>query len=164
MFEDDEVLVAGLPSLERSLLSAIRGWVIAQHSGRDARPAVADMFDRLDAVEATPTLLGFMSVLGHGVTRTIEVNCTCRHTVSAEERLLLDVLAMQQEGMVEDAAACLLGIATERSALLAADHALRLVLSLQAAGHRLDASEVMPRLARIESHGPVRLVTPAVLH
>lgn len=75
----------------------MRVWVAGLHCPIGARRRIADMLARLDAPDAAPHLKGFMRALRHGATRTVGVECPCRHRVSEDERALLDVFGLAQE-------------------------------------------------------------------
>ena len=86
-----------------------------------------------------------MWALSQRTRRTIEVNCVCYPDVSADERLLLDAFALQQQENHEDAYAILNHLMMERAAVIASDRAHRLALALAGAGRVLP----VPRHGRV---------------
>jgi hypothetical protein len=129
--------VVALPRIEQTLLWAIRTWVLGRQTGEDMSFKLESVFRHVGATDAAVALQGLLWVLSQGLTRTLQVNCTCQMTVSADEDHLLQLFCLLGDDRVEDAESLLRGFAAERVALLAADCALRVVLELAASGYHL---------------------------
>ena len=127
----------GLPMLENALLWSMRAWVIGHSRRVDVADRITRVFDRLGAPEAAKHLDGFMWCLSQTATRVLEVHCVCYTDVSSDESSLLHMLALQQAEAYDDAYDVLAGMTLERGAVLACDHACRLVLALREAGQTL---------------------------
>lgn len=148
-----------LPPLENALLWTMQAWVVGFCRGSDVAKRIADVYGELGAPEAAGYLDGFMWVLSQGATRLLEVNCVCCDTVSADERALLDVLALLQEEQEGEALALLATMAMPGAALAARSSALRLVRMLNGAGHQLPESGAAMR-RRLLVPPPGRVVLP----
>ncbi len=135
----------GLPMLEEALLWTMRAWVIGHSRRVDVGARIDRVFRRLGAPHASLYLAGFMGVLSRTATRVLEVNCVCHPEVSADEAALLRVLLLQQDEAYEDAYALLASMTTEVGAAAGCDHACRLALALQDAGHTLGRKKDVPR-------------------
>ena len=130
-------LCTGLPMLENALLWSMRAWVIGHSRRVDVSERIARVFDRLGAPEAARHLDGFMWSLSQTATRVLEVHCVCYSEVSGDEAALLHLLALQQDEEYEEAFSLMAAMTIERGAVLACDHACRLVLALRDAGQTL---------------------------
>ena len=92
---------AGAPLLSRSetlLLWAVRVWVVGHRHDVPVLPNLRTAFRDEGvpaAAEAVDDLMGF---IGHGAGRTIRVNCPRCRQVTEDERLLLDVVSLHQQG------------------------------------------------------------------
>ncbi len=139
MVESDRDRCSELPELENALIWCMRAWVIGHCNHRKVSDGIESVFAALGVASAVADLYGFMRVLSQGARRTVEVNCVCYPDVSADERLLLDVFALQQNEDHEDAYAVMSHLMTERAAMAACDRAQRLALALAAAGRILPA-------------------------
>jgi hypothetical protein len=128
---------SALPFLENALLWAMRAWVIGHSRKLNVSPQIQNMFDGLGTPGAVDPLNGFMSAISSNATRRVNIDCVCYPGVSADESLLLDVLALQQEGYEEDGRMLLGAFTTPDACSIACDKATRLVLVLNAAGHFL---------------------------
>lgn len=137
-----------LPLLENALLWAIRAWVIGHNRNIDTGGRIGRMFGNLRAPEAVLRLDAFMDALRLGARRQLAIGCVCQPEISADEALLLDILALLQEAC-EDEAAILLGrLVAGETVAPASCHALGLVLCLNTAGHYLPrAAETIRRHA-----------------
>lgn len=131
------VRAGGLPDAENALLWATRAWVIGHCRRVDVTARIEAVLARLGAAEAAHDLNRFMSALRQGALRTIEINCVCHPEVSIDERMLLDVFALQQQEDHDDAYAILSCLLTERASVAACESAQRVGLSLAAAGRDL---------------------------
>ncbi len=128
---------APLPMIEAALLWSMRAWVIGHCRGVDVAGRIGTMFTQLEAPRAADYLDGFMQTLCRSATRTLEVNCVCYPTLSADEAALLDVHALQQLGYEDEAYAVLRRMLTHAGAVTGCDRSARLTLLLTAAGHSL---------------------------
>ncbi len=137
MQNDQPDLVSELPTLEGLLLWTMRAWVIGHCHGRNVGQAIHNVFTRLGAPEAAQALDDFMSTLGAGARRMLEVNCTCHPELTGDERSLLRALVFEQYEAPDDAYAMLATMVTEQAATAACSSAGRLVCSLVMAGHAL---------------------------
>ena len=124
-----------LPWLEGTLLAAMRTWVLGRKRGVPTDGAVRTIFANLRAIEASDHLDRFMLTLSRGCTRMIEVYCTCEPTVSADEAILLDVLAMMQEQQNDAATGLLQKLVASSAAYAASGEALAIVQLLNDAGN-----------------------------
>ena len=125
--------------VEQAILWCMRVWVMGRHYDIAAPSRIHDTMTRLQADEAAPHLEGFMSALGHGATRRIAIHCTCHGRVEADERILLDVLCLAQQGQRFKALVLLGGMATDDTARSALRSAEALGTKLALAGHILQA-------------------------
>ena len=140
-----------LPMLERAMLWAIRAWALG-HDDPDRADAagrrLAGLFGSLRAPAGLAALDSLMRALCHGALRTLDINCVCHDGVSADEHLLLDVLALEGAARQGDASAVLARLVDRQWAGVGCDSAGRLMTALTAAGH------AMPRTAdAIRRHG-----------
>lgn len=140
MHDSDLEPVWQLPRIDHTLLWAMRVWVMGHRSKQQVMPQIDAVFRHVGVTHAAPALAAFLHALSCGLTRTVEINCTCRTSYGPDERLLLDVFGLVSLDRHEDAEALLRSIAEERAALLALDCALRLVLMFQEAGHMRSVS------------------------
>lgn len=148
-----------LPLLDNALLWTMQAWVVGHCRDADVGSRVADIYAELGAPEAAGYLDGFMWVLSQGATRLLEVNCVCCDIVSADERALLDIFALVQEGQEEEALALLGTMAMPGAALAARSSALRLMAALNQAGQYLPESGTVLRRHMLVPP-PGRLVMP----
>ncbi|EHM01877.1 hypothetical protein HMPREF9946_01612 [Acetobacteraceae bacterium AT-5844] len=142
---NDDLPRSALPALENALLWSMQAWVVGLCKGADVAGRIGDLYADLGAPTATGYLDGFMWTLSQGATRMLEVNCVCCDTVSADERALLDVFALQQQGQVDEALGLLRGMMTPGAALAARSSAARLIAALNEAGQYLPEAEAAVR-------------------
>jgi len=135
---DDADATRRLAPVDGALLHAIRCWVIGSRTGQDATGAIADTLRPVGLESAMPVLNALLWTISCGITRPVEINCTCQTSMTEDEQLLLDMFALQQEGRPEDAESLLQAICNERAASLAGECMLRIVLQLGASGLALD--------------------------
>jgi hypothetical protein len=126
-----------LPVLEDVLLWCMRAWVIGRCRGVATGTRIERALARIGLSEACGYLEGFMWALSRGARRTIEIDCVCHPEVSADERMLLAVFALEQQEAHDDAYAILARLLTERAATAACESAQHLALMLSAAGEVL---------------------------
>jgi hypothetical protein len=157
---NDDAPRKALPMLDHTLLWTMQSWVVSHRRAGHVAGRIAEVFGELGAPEAAGYLDGFMWVLSQGATRLLDVNCVCCDTVSADERLLLDVFSLVQERQDEEALALLGGLVTPGAALAARSSAIRLMAALREAGHALPESGAALR-RHLMLPPPGRLVMPA---
>lgn len=131
-----------LPVAENALLWCMRAWVVGLHRDIDAERRIEDVLARLGAPDAADCLSGFMWALRHGAVRTIGVECACQPRVSADERALLGVFALAQEGQSLEAMLALRGLVSAPAARAAWLSAEGVAGALLRAGRRLARPEV----------------------
>ena len=160
---DDER--ASLPYLEQLLLWSMRAWVIGFCRGLPVEERLEAAFAGVGAPAAAAHLYGFMWALGHGARRLLAVDCVCRPQVSADERCLLDILALHQAGRSLEAVLLLRSLATPAAALAAGDSAARLGAALATAGRFL-SPRALPtaRYALADDGGMAAPDRPPTLH
>ncbi len=124
-----------LPQLESIVLWTIRAWVIGYCRRVNVASRIETVFAQIGMPEGGAQLDRFMSALGNGVRRTLEVNCVCCQQVSADEAALLQVFTLQQEYAPEETYAILARLVTETAAAACYDSARRLAIGFQEAGH-----------------------------
>jgi hypothetical protein len=146
------MLRAELPALENLLLWCMRAWVIGHCRGVETSARIEQALEQIELPEALGYLDGFMWALSQGARRTIQIDCVCHPEVSADERALLAVFALQQQEEHEDAYAILARMMTERAAIAACDSAQRLALMLSGVGEELCAPP--ERADRLSLAGP----------
>jgi hypothetical protein len=129
--------VTALPRLERILLWTMRAWVIGITRKIPVEDQISEAFSRLGAPDATGQLYGFMWMLANGAGRTINIDCTCSRTVSADERHLLDIFAFSQHRQSLEAMLALRGMMPASVAISAGESAVAVANALSAAGQRL---------------------------
>ncbi len=142
---NDDMPRSALPMLENALLWSMQAWVVGLCKGADVAGKIGDLFADLGAPTAAGYLDGFMWALSQGATRVLEVNCVCCDTLSADERALLDVFSLQQQGQVDEALELLQGMTTGGAALAARSSAMRLMAVLNEAGQYLPEAEAAVR-------------------
>jgi len=123
--------------LEGSILGGMRTWVLVCKRGVPADSAIQAMFANLRATEASKHLDRFMRGLSKGCIRMIEVYCTCEPDLRTDEVLLLDVSALMQEDLHDDATSLLQRIVTPETAYSASGDALAIIQVLNSTGHAL---------------------------
>ncbi len=134
----DHSRLAALPRRERILLWTMRAWVMGITEKIPVEEQIHDAFSRVGAPDATGQLFGFMWILSHGASRRIDVDCVCGQRISADERRLLDILALCQENRTFEAVALLRTMVTTGPvAVAAAESAGRVAGALSAAGFLL---------------------------
>lgn len=144
MMQTKTDMCAALPELENALLWCMRAWVIGYAEHKRVSHRIAAVFNRLGAPGAAEELEQFMGLLSRNVRRMVEVNCVCCEQVSADEHLLLDVFALQQQEDHGAAYALMAQLIDAPAAEAACDHAQRLALALAAAGRALAETFPLP--------------------
>ena len=124
-------------SLDRILLWAIRAWMMRIVSGIPIEERIQNVFAKLGASAAADQLYELVWLIGHRATRTIDLDCVCQTTVSADEHALLDIIALAQEGRSFETMMLLRGMLGPMDALAAAEGAARVAATLTQAGRFL---------------------------
>jgi hypothetical protein len=161
---NDDAPRTALPVLDNALLWTMQAWVVGHCRDAEVVGRIADVYAELGAPEAAGYLDGFMWVLSQGATRLLAVNCTCCDTVSADERALLDVFALLQEGREEESLALLGTMVLPGAALAARSSAIRLIWALKEAGHMLpDSAATLRRHMLVPPAGRLMMAMPGLM-
>jgi hypothetical protein len=150
-----------LPFVDRVVLWTMRAWVIGITRKLPVDDQIQEAFTRLGAPDAAGQLCGFMWVLGHGACRTLAIDCVCKPGTSADERHLLDILALTQHGRTFEAMLLLRAMMRPGAANAGRDAALRVTASLTAAGHIMTPGSTGTTRHVLASDHPVTDATPA---
>jgi len=92
---------AGAPPLTRAetlVLWAMRAWVAGHRHGIPVLANLRTAFRNEGAPAAAEAVDDLMGFIANGAGRTIQVNCPRCRQVTEDERLLLDVVALHQQG------------------------------------------------------------------
>ena len=122
---------------ERIMLWTMRAWVIGITQKIPVEEQIQDAFQRIGAPDATGQLYAFMWILSQGASRMLDVDCVCSKTISADERALLDILALSQQGRTFEAMILLRSMVKGTRALATAECANDFVHTLSVAGFLL---------------------------
>ena len=153
--EHDERLT--LPVEQGVLLWCMRMWVLELRRGVGVEPRIEDMLDQLGVAAAAPCLKDLMSSLSRGCTRMIEVRCVCQKRIGADERALLEVLALAQAMRRFEAMLMLRGFVTPTTAQAALRSAEEIGTVLAQAGRFLPVPEQAARhFAMTQAAPPTR--------
>jgi len=128
---------ADLPMLENALLWSMRAWTIGLTRGIPVEERIEELFAKIGVPEAAGQLYGFIWIIGHCASRAVEVDCVCNPRISADERRLLDILALTQHGRPAEAAGLLAGLVSGQAAAAAAASARQITAVLTASGRFL---------------------------
>ena len=123
------------------MLWCVRAWIEGLERPEGSTEQITTIVDCLGASEAAPYLEGFMFAISHGALRKIGIACTCCARIAPDERLLLDVLGMAQQGRPLEATMLLRGIVTPQGAQAAIRSAEGLGTELALAGWFLAAPD-----------------------
>ncbi len=135
--QTDACDIALLSRPERFLLWTMRAWVVGITEKIPVEDQIQDAFNRVGAPDATGQLFALMWILSHGASRMLNVDCVCAPRVSADERALLDILALVQCGRSFEALVMLRSMVSRETAVAAADSAAEIMRALAAAGFAL---------------------------
>jgi len=122
---------------ERIMLWTMRAWVIGITQKIPVEEQIQDAFNRIRAPDATGQLYAFMWILSQGACRMLDVDCVCSTKISEDERSLLDILALSQQGRTFEAMILLRSMVKSSRALATAECAGEFVRTLSAAGFHL---------------------------
>jgi hypothetical protein len=127
---------------ERIALWTMRAWVIGITQKIPVEEQIQDVFRRIGAPDASGQLYAFMWILSQGACRMLDVDCVCSTNISADERALLDILALSQHGRGFEAMILLRSMVKSTRALATADCANDFVRTLSAAGLHLPVRDL----------------------
>jgi hypothetical protein len=130
-----------LTAVQAIMLDAMRLWVIQMRRGTNMEARIDERLEQLGAGGASPDLKRFMFALSGGCTRMIEVQCSCKCEVGADEQALLDVLSHAQQLSPFAALQILRGFVTEDGAQKALEAAEGVGAALSLAGRFLQDSD-----------------------
>ncbi|WP_395676941.1 hypothetical protein [Inquilinus sp.] len=91
----------GAPQLTRAetlVLWAIRAWVAGHRHGIPVQANLRTAFRNEGAPAAAEAVDDLMGFIANGAGRTIQVNCPRCRQVTEDERLMLDIVALHQQG------------------------------------------------------------------
>ncbi len=128
-----------LSPMENILLWSMRAWVMGIARGLPVADRIETVYRRVRAPEAPIQVYELMWILGHGATRRLNVDCVCKRHVSADERTLLDIVALYQHGRSLEALVLLRSMVKPKAAMVAGLAASEIARILLAAGQRLSA-------------------------
>ena len=83
---------------EKLLVWAMRVWVVGARERIAVDEVLRGSFARCGVPTALPVLDNMMAAIAGGAARTIDISCVCQDQVSADERCLIDVIALYQAG------------------------------------------------------------------
>lgn len=130
-----------LPFSEQFILWAVRKWVWAHRRGLNTVDVLREPFDQIGAPRTHYALDGFMSILSLCPETNINIQCTCRGTVSEDENHLLNIISVLQSKEGRDDAESLLRAWLPPAAMRwAMDQCQLLANDLAEAGHRVRAN------------------------
>ncbi len=145
------------------MLWSMRTWVIGTCREVPVEAQIRAVVETIAAPPAADMLFGFMWAVGHGAMRELTIACVCEPRISPDERLLLDVLALYQDGRNLEAMMLLRSILPPQAALAARDSAEGLATILGASDHRL-ASPRLPAMQHIAFVADDARPSPTRLH
>ena len=122
---------------EQVLLWSMRAWVLGRRQDRAVIEPIRRAFAKIGAAGAACRLDQFMWILADGSHRTLHVECVCAAGMSADERSLLDIFALAQQGHSFEALLLLRSIVKPAAALSLGAIAAELAGALDSAGQRL---------------------------
>jgi hypothetical protein len=131
---DLHVARLSLTEASGAMLWCMRMWVMDMKQALGLEPRIGAMLDRIGVPAAAPHLKRFMVELSRGATRMIEVQCSCRPSLCADEHALLDVLGLAQALRAFEARLLLRGFTTPDGAERALTCALQIGTLLVQAG------------------------------
>lgn len=137
-----------LPPVETALLLAMRAWLAARRRGLPDSPETGAVLEMLGCREAVAPLGSMMMALAMpaGAFRPIVIRCLCDRSVSADEKRLLHVIALQQQARSLESMILLRSILRDEAAMAVQCAASVLAQVLTWADQRLLAPETAMRL------------------
>ena len=130
----DDDLRPELPLAETAVLWAIRTWVAGCRLRVPTKRIIGSVFAELGAPEAGAHLCGLMRALSEIASRTIAVHGPCYPDMSDDEQILLDVLALTQDGQTFERLLLLRAFLQPLAATSIGESAAELVRELNRAG------------------------------
>jgi hypothetical protein len=139
---------ARLPPVETALLMAMRVWLDGRRRGQQEMPEVATVLAMLNCAHAAAPLEGLMAGLAMPAAayRPIAIGCLCVRAVTADERRLLHVVALQQQGRSLESMILLRGLLRHEAAMTVQTAAGVLARTLAWSDQRLLAPETSVQL------------------
>ncbi len=134
-----------LPCVDCVLLWTMRAWVMGITQKIPVEEQIRDAFAKIGAPGAASQLFGFMWVLGQRANRQLAVDCVCNPRISDDERALLEILALYQQGRSFEAMIVLRSMVDPKSAQAAAESAQSVAAALTAARRFLSAPALSTR-------------------
>lgn len=95
---EGQMTVHGLDRAETLMVWAMRVWVVGARERISVDEVLRGSFSRAGAPGALVVLDNMMAAIAGGAARTIDISCVCHDRVSADERRILDVVALFQAG------------------------------------------------------------------
>lgn len=133
------------------LVWAMRVWVVGARERIAVEEVLRGSFTRCGAPAALPVLDNMMAVIAGGAARTIDISCVCQDRVSADERCIMDVIAMYQAGDTLETPLMLRSFLTPGAADATAALIDRLARILSDAGLLLRTSQCRTRRYALEA-------------
>jgi hypothetical protein len=156
-FDEDE----HLPRPGEEVLWCIRAWVIGTCRATPVAADIAEVLDGLGAADAADSLTAFLWVVGLRTSRRLSIACVCNRGMEADERVLLDVVALYQAGRNIEAMSLLRSVLPPEAALAAREPVTRLASILSSAGHVLapPGCPAIRQMSGVAHDPPGRLTT-----
>lgn len=152
-----------LPLAPRALLWCLRMQAMQLRHDADTQARVDAMLGQLGAPMAGPPLRRFVLALLHGPARELHVLCVCQTEVVADERALLDLVALAQAQRPLDAFLVLRDVLPAADAGTALHDADGIGAALAQAGRVLPApGHALRRFAPAPGTQPARLTRHAL--
>jgi hypothetical protein len=126
-----------LSMLQSVLLWSMRAWAVGSRRGIPVEERIEEVFATIGAPQAAGHIYAFIWIVGHCATRMVEVDCVCNPRISADERCLLEILALAQHGRSSEALVLLRSLISDEAAAAAADSAQLVMNALTACGQLL---------------------------
>lgn len=134
--DDDERRHRPVPGGE--VLWAIRAWVIGTCRDVPVQAQIRAALAPAAPASAAEALIAFMQAVGAGAHRKLTIACVCEPGTGADERLLLDVVALCQRHRRLQALTLLRTVLTPQATAQALDCAIALAAVLTTAGTWMD--------------------------
>lgn len=142
---DRQSNVHGLRQAEKLMVWAMRVWVVGARERISVDEILRGSFSKAGAPHALAVLDNLMAVIAGGAARKIDISCVCHEHVSADERCLLDVIALYQAGDTLETPLMLRSFLTSAAAEHTATLVARLAGELSRAGLLLQPSACTTR-------------------
>lgn len=160
-----QVSLHDMPHPERLIVWAMRVWVVGVRERISVDEVLRGAFARAGASRALPVLDNVMAVIAGGAARIIDVACVCHEEISADERTLLDVIALFQAGDTLETPLMLRSFLTPQAAMSVAPLIEHLATALSDARFVLRNRPSSARRHAISAgHGAVGWAGSATIH